>query len=378
VATIIAKNPFGENIDYDDGVTDGADVIIGSNSMDHIEAGGGDDVIKGGGGADFIYGGEGRDTASYEDSTSGVEVNLKEGRGYGGSATGDHLDSIEDLFGSMFDDKLIGNGKANTLNGQDGNDTLKGGGGADTLIGGNGNDIIEIDGTDDAVDGGDGIDTLVAKSNKGLEINLNNGHVSENTNGYGITYGYYGQNSPYWDGVGHQKPSVPLHYGEDPEVTNVENVFGTAFNDDIYGNDLANWLVGGGGNDVLAGGAGDDKLEGGNGNDIIVAGIGADTLTGGANADTFWFWSLDDSKIAGGKPQDVIADFQQGQDKIDLSHLSLGPNDLLVLDNQNVGGVNYSYVGIDSNHDNVLNEGEFAIAVKVAAGTVLTFDDFII
>jgi hypothetical protein len=40
--------------------------------------------------------------------------------------------------------------------------------------------------------------------------------------------------------------------------------------------------------------------------------------------------------------------------------------------------VNYSYVGIDSNHDNVLSEGEFAIAVKVAAGTVLTFDDFIV
>ena len=35
----------------------------------------------------------------------------------------------------------------------------------------------------------------------------------------------------------------------------------------------------------------------------------------------FIFTSLDDSKFTGGKPQDVITDFQHGQDKIDLSGL---------------------------------------------------------
>jgi Ca2+-binding RTX toxin-like protein len=373
MATIIAKGPFGQNIDEYDGVTNSADIIVGTNGMDHIEGLGGNDVIKGGGGADFIYGGEGRDTATYEDSTSGVEVNLKEGRGYTGSATGDRLDSIEDLFGSKFNDKLIGDSKDNTLNGQDGNDTLKGGGGADTLIGGNGNDILEINGTNDTVDGGADIDTLVMKSNKGMEINLATGQINENINGAGISLNY-GYSSPFYDGPGKQKPSA--HDWSNTEVSNVENVLGSAYDDDIYGNDLANALSGGGGNDVLSGGKGDDFLDGGSGYDKIAGGLGADTMSGGANSDTFIFFNLDDSRIVGGKPQDVITDFQQGQDKIDL-RFNFAAGDLLVLDNQNVGGVNYSYVGIDSNHNEMLDEGEFAIAVEVAAGTVLNFDDLV-
>jgi Ca2+-binding RTX toxin-like protein len=377
MALIIAKNPFGENIDYNDGVTDGADVIIGSGDMDYIEAGGGNDVIKGGGGADFIYGGEGRDTATYEDSSAGVEVNLKEGKGYGGDATGDQLNSIEDLFGSSHDDKFIGNGEDNTLNGAGGNDILKGGGGVDTLIGGEGNDILEIDGTEDTAKGGDGTgDTLVMNANKGMEINLSNGQIDENTNGAGINHGY-GINSPYYDGPGKQKPSHK-HWGEDVELTGIENVFGTAYNDDIYGNEVANALSGNSGNDVLVGNGGDDILDGGFGNDKINGGAGADIMSGSSGQDTFYFWNLDDSRIVGGKPQDVITDFQQGQDKIDLSGMDFAINELLVLDNQNVGGVNYSYVGVDSNHNGMFDEGEFAVAVKVAAGTVLNSGDLLI
>jgi Ca2+-binding RTX toxin-like protein len=56
MATIIAKGPIGQTIDELDGVTNGADVIVGTSGMDHIEGLGGDDIIKGGGGADFIYG----------------------------------------------------------------------------------------------------------------------------------------------------------------------------------------------------------------------------------------------------------------------------------------------------------------------------------
>jgi Ca2+-binding RTX toxin-like protein len=375
MATIIAKGPFGQNIDELDGVSNSADVIVGTNDMDHIEGLGGDDIIKGGGGADFIDGGADRDTATYENSSAGVEVNLKQGKGYGGDATGDTLVSIEDLFGSQFDDKFIGNGKDNTLNGASGNDTLKGGGGTDTLIGGDGNDILEIDGPEDTANGGEGTDTLVVKGSKGMEINLNNGQMNENTNGAGISYGH-GHTSPYYDGPGLQKPSP--HYWGDKELTDIENVLGTNFDDDIYGNELANSLNGNSGNDVLVGNAGDDILDGSFGNDKINGGLGADVMSGGSNSDTFYFFSLDDSRITGGKPQDVITDFQQGQDKIDLSYLSFNAGDLLVLDNQNLGGTNYSYVGVDSNHNGMFDEGEFTIAVKVAAGTLLNSADLII
>jgi Ca2+-binding RTX toxin-like protein len=373
MALVIGKKKTGETLDYADGITDGADQIIGNDGKDIIKAGGGNDIIKGGGGADEIDGGLGRDAVTYEDSTVGVEVSLVTGKGKGGTAEGDTLKSIEDVYGSQHDDKIVGNTQDNSLYGLDGNDTLKGGGGADYLSGGDGNDVLEIDGTDDTVDGGEGIDTLVVKSDTGLKINLNTGFITSNPyqNAPG---GYYHHSSvEYGWGWGQLPPP-----GTPPDVTGIENVIGSAYNDAIYGTNGANNLSGGNGDDILSGFGGDDVISGGNGNDIIFGGLGADTLGGGEGSDTFVFSSLDASEFTGGKPQDVITDFQQGWDKIDMSHLDFALNELLVLDNQNVGGVNYSYVGIDSNNNGIFDEGEFAVAVKMANGAVLNSGDLII
>src|SRR5262249_24829934 len=119
-----------------DGLTDGNDQIVGTDMADHIYAGGGNDIIKGGGGADTIDGGANHDGVSYEDTDTGVDVSLVTGKGHGGTAEGDTLISIEDLYGSKYNDKLVGDGGDNLLSGGAGNDTLKGGGGADTLKGG--------------------------------------------------------------------------------------------------------------------------------------------------------------------------------------------------------------------------------------------------
>ncbi|MBT0958603.1 M10 family metallopeptidase C-terminal domain-containing protein [Alphaproteobacteria bacterium KMM 3653] len=67
--------------------------------------------------------------------------------------------------------------------------------------------------------------------------------------------------------------------------------------------------------DILYGGAGADGLHGDNGDDTLIGGSGADTLTGGAGADTFVFETMQDSPTAG----DVITDFDEGIDLIDLS-----------------------------------------------------------
>ena len=373
MALVKGKIAAGEVLDYNDGITDGADTIIGNNGGDTIFAGGGNDVIKGGGGADTIDGGAGRDTATYEDSGVGVDVNLVTGKGKGGTAEGDTLKSIEDLFGSKFDDKLVGNAQDNKLDGQDGNDTLKGGGGADTLVGGAGNDVLEIDGADDKTYGGDGIDTLVANSGYGLKISLSSGFVDYNP--YSDTWGAHyprGGQSEYGYGIGYPHP-----YGSPDDVTDVENVIGSKYNDAIFGNESANNLSGVNGDDLLSGLGGDDIISGGNGNDWIYGGLGADTLTGGADADTFIFSSFDASKFTGGRPQDIITDFQHGVDAIDLSALDIALNDLLVVDNQTIGGANYSYVGVDANHNGQFDEGEFAIAVKLAPGSTLHASDFI-
>jgi Ca2+-binding RTX toxin-like protein len=371
MALVIGKKKSGETLDYSDGVTDGADQIVGNDGKDIIKAGGGNDIIKGGGGADEIDGGEGRDGVSYEDSTVGVQVSLVTGKGRFGTAEGDTLTSIEDLYGSQLDDTLTGNHKDNILSGLDGNDVLKGGGGDDTLYGGAGNDYMEIDGFEDYANGGEGFDTVAIKADQGLRIDLGSGFIDANLNGQG----YFGNYANFTDDRGH---AMPHPYGTPDQLVDVEGVIGTNYDDDIYGNEFANSINGGGGNDLVSGRGGDDFVNGGNGNDFIYGGTGKDQLTGGLGSDFFIFISKDDSKLAAGKPEDVIIDFQQGQDKIDISGLDFALNELLVLDNQNVGGTNYSYVGIDANHNGTFDDGEFVIAVKMAAGTTLNSGDLII
>ena len=359
-------------IDAQDGVTNGNDQIVGTATVDHIHGLGGNDIIKGGGGADIIDGGADHDGASYEDSDAGVSVSLVTGKGHGGTAEGDTLISIEDLYGSKYDDKLVGDSGDNLLSGSDGNDTLKGGGGADTLKGGTGDDVMQIDGIGDHVYGGEGSDWVIMDSAQGFKIDLRSGFID---------------NNPFANGIGpHQKNYVeggygpgffPHAQGDEPQLTDIENVVGSKFNDAIYGNDGNNNLTGGDGDDVLSGQGGDDIISGGNGKDLIFGGYGADTLSGGAGSDTFVFSSAAASQMLNGKPMDVITDFETNVDHIDLTAFNLQNGQFIELDNQVIGGTNYSVIGVDANGNHQLDEGEFAVAVKMAPGTVLHLQDFL-
>ena len=66
-----------------------------------------------------------------------------------------------------------------------------------------------------------------------------------------------------------------------------------------------------GGNDILDGGAGTDDLFGGPGKDVLI---------GGSGADFFHYNALSDSGITAGT-RDLIADFEQGSDVIDISFI---------------------------------------------------------
>jgi 3-phytase len=80
------------------------------------------------------------------------------------------------------------------------------------------------------------------------------------------------------------------------------------------------------GRDHLDGRGGHDKLFGGAGADLLTGGGGRDTIAGGAGNDVFHFRSLADSYPAA---PDVIVDFGNGEDRIDLSLIELaivGPN----------------------------------------------------
>lgn len=81
--------------------------------------------------------------------------------------------------------------------------------------------------------------------------------------------------------------------------------------------------------------------------------------------------------MVNGKPMDVITDFETNVDHIDLTAFNLQNGQFIELDNQNIGGVNYSVIGVDANGNHQLDEGEFAVAVKMAPGSVLHLQDFL-
>ena len=93
-----------------------------------------------------------------------------------------------------------------------------------------------------------------------------------------------------------------------------------AGNDVVQGGTGNDSISGGEGNDRLFGGDGDDRLVGAAGDDILGGGDGADKLTGASGRDIFIFT---DSEIGTTKlgEHDVITDFLQGTDKIDISAL---------------------------------------------------------
>ena len=103
---------------------------------------------------------------------------------------------------------------------------------------------------------------------------------------------------------------------------------GAAADDVFLGGGGADVLRGRGGDDDLSGGAftdtlyggrGEDIIDGGGGADLINAGYGDDTVTGGGGADSF--------VIIRNAGHDVITDFQNGTDVIDISAFGLRPAD---------------------------------------------------
>ena len=290
---------------------DGDDVLEGGDGYDTLRGGPGDDTMTGGDdnddldggpGADALDGGAGFDFAWYLDSPAGVTIDLssKDGQGYstgsGGHAQGDRLKNIEGIWGSAHDDTLTGDGHNNFFYGREGNDTLAGGAGMDTLIGGYGDDWLY---------GGPGADTLAGDSGADvLDGGANDAHANKDSADYsaspaGVTIDLSSKDSDgYSTGSG--------GHAQGDKLKNIESITGSPYNDTLTGDDTRNHLTGSGGNDTLSGGGGNDTLSGGGGND---------TLSGGPGTDAFIFHSGDGS--------DLIVDFTQGDDLIDLQSFNL-------------------------------------------------------
>jgi len=98
------------------------------------------------------------------------------------------------------------------------------------------------------------------------------------------------------------------------ETTMAYYFYGTNASQTIYGTSSHDVIYGYGGHDLLYGFAGNDHLYGGAGDDDLVGGNGINTLWGGSGYD--WFIMTARSNASS---DDLIADFEFGYDKIDLS-----------------------------------------------------------
>jgi Ca2+-binding RTX toxin-like protein len=297
----------GAGNDYLDG-EGGDDYLFGGDGNDYLYGGAGNDGLVGGAGADVLDGGAGNDSAGYTQSSAAVHVNLGTGAGSGGDATGDVLTSIENVTGSSYDDLLVGSNVNNELDGRSGSDMIYGFGGNDSLYGGNGNDYLVGGAGADKLDGGAGWDVVeYLASTSGVTVDLTN-HAGMGGDAQG------------------------------DQLTNIENVDGSTFDDSLVGNDGINTLRGHGGADLMWGRGGNDWLYGDAGHDYINGGVGKDWLTGGDGADEFIFARAGDSGV-GAYLRDVIKDFSHAEgDKIDLSNINAKSHIL-------VGDAAFTFIG---------------------------------
>jgi Ca2+-binding RTX toxin-like protein len=211
--------------------------VWGSSSADTLIGGAGNDILRGNAGSDIINGGEGSaDIADYRNATAGITVNMATGVVQDGQGGTDALSGIEQIWGSTFNDSMLGG---------EGNDYFVGSSGADTFVGGNGIDSVNY--------------------------NFNPANNTAAPQGVSIDLAA---------GTGRDG------YGSAEILQSIEIIYGTSFADTISGGAASETFYGNGGADVLDGGAGNDllignglggTLSGGAGDDVIL--VGGVTLT---------------------------------------------------------------------------------------------------
>lgn len=253
----------------------------------------------------MILGESGSDSFTYEMSD-----------GQGGTTTGTFAVTVhgqdEHLVGTDALDLLVGGRGADILEGRGGRDVLHGGKGGDRLLGEGGNDIL---------DGGQGWDTLEGGVGNDLYRLRDGDDTVVELVGEGIDSVYTGGDFDLADGVA------------------VERIVAVgATGRELAGNEFANMLFGGAGDDRLSGEGGADALRGREGDDALDGGAGRDVLIGGDGADTFVFAEAIHSTLA---QADRILDFDSaGGDLIDLS----GIDALLGTD----GDQAFTFIGTDA------------------------------
>ena len=175
--------------------------------------------------------------------------------GHGGTATASvgltitpHL-----ITGTTANNTITGTAASDRIDGQGGNDAINGGDGNDILIGGAGNDIVH---------GGNGNDTIIAIPNDGNDTYT--GDAGTDTYDASLITAAVTVDLRAGTAKGSQIGSDTL--------SSIENVIGGSSSDTLAGDDNANRLDGGAGNDILTGRGGTDTF-------VFKSGFGKDVIT---------------------------------------------------------------------------------------------------
>ncbi|MBB2688977.1 UNVERIFIED_ORG: Ca2+-binding RTX toxin-like protein [Rhizobium esperanzae] len=309
----------------------------GNASANVITGGSGNDTLDGGAGADTLIGGTGDDTYIIDNAGDLVVENIGEGMDTIKTSLASYTlgANVEFLTytgtaaftgtGNELSNTLTGGTGADTLVGGGGDDFLDGGTGADHLIGGIGDDDYVVDNigdvvTENAGEGSDTIFTTLATYSLANVANVENvtytgtaaftgtgnalnnvirggdgANILDGGAGDDTLMGGYGNDTFIVDslndviienaGAGTDTIKTALASYSLVAISNVENLTYTGTADFTgTGNELANMITGGVGNDVLDGGAGVDALVGGAGNDTYIVDNVSDVVTEAANA----------------------------------------------------------------------------------------------
>ncbi len=290
-----------------------------------------------------LDGGDGIDTLDLSQAADAVKVNLTKGELNGHAA-----ENFENVVGTDFDDKIVGDREDNILSGQDGEDRLVGRGGDDTLIGNKGDDKMFGGHGDDLLvwNNGDGSDLMVG--GKGYDVqqvnfdtdllddDLQNDDVAEfSVTDKGIQFARIEVNGQTERGLF----ELDIRQTEVQE-TNFGGGHDTAVINGAVLDEIKLDLDGGDGIDTLdlsqaadavkvnltkgelnghvaenfenvVGTDFDDKIVGDSQDNVIRGGAGNDIMLGGDGADTFVFFE-EDTGI------DLILDFEFGVDRLEF------------------------------------------------------------
>jgi Ca2+-binding RTX toxin-like protein len=299
------------------------DQVSGGLGIDTLNGGPGNfDLVDGDYGYDRMDGGPGHgDIASFATDVGapkngGVWASLQAHKAFGDGH--DRLFRFESLEGSAFDDTLIGNRRANVIDGGPGKDTIRGGGGRDELFGGQGSDrcsgakgstascgrekrlhasaYVELDTPIDFDEGaGAGLDLIGGGGPDHFIVSLD-----EETSTFGVT-------ANRGIAVGHGC----VHVSAVQASCTVDGPVRWAMADLGPGNDSLRVegslegaqfvrLAGGLGNDTIHGGPEDDLIEGGHGSDHLYGGGGADGLIGSLPGPTYLYGGPGGDLLAAG------------------------------------------------------------------------------